>query len=410
MFRKHLSQYTDEELRAEIKRLVDDQVQEGKKLDYKEDVSLDTKNGRREVARDTSSFANEIGGAVIYGIPEDRKSDEVAVPIKPYGIQPIRDFEIRAENICADTIAPLLPGLQIRKVDAEDVGKVVYVVWHPESWMAPHMVEGYDENRYYRRGLLRVVRMDEHEVKQKYAQVQDQLDRVKDLLESPEINFYVAADSGSKTHIVCCPLMLVPDRVDFSSNSMKQWLAENLAVVGPDAYQWSPSYHGVRASREKSYEIRIVGSYCELHRNGAANYFQDTPLSPPDELLPEDLRGKERFVVMWEALAILRDLLRYCGGFYEEIGYYGPLALRLRVTRCAELGFVFSRRRQRRSEDPVTKYAVLRGVLHIDSFISGAQLIAEPKSVLKVVADRISQAFGWWESDGFDKDLNLIPK
>ena len=47
-------------------------------------------------------------------------------------------------------------------------GKVVYAVWTPESWLGPHMVEGYSDQRYYRRGQLRAVPMAEHEVRQRH--------------------------------------------------------------------------------------------------------------------------------------------------------------------------------------------------------------------------------------------------
>ena len=116
MLSKHPDHYSDEELEAWVRHLVDEQVSEGPRLDYKEAISLDSDKQRLEAAKDISSFTNELGGTVIYGIPEDRQSDETAIPCRPYGIEPVPDFESRLENIYADSIVPRLPEWRIRKV------------------------------------------------------------------------------------------------------------------------------------------------------------------------------------------------------------------------------------------------------------------------------------------------------
>ena len=74
MLQKHPEQYTPEELEAWVRHLVDEQVSEGKRLDYKATISLKKQDDRCEAAKDISSFANEIGGTILYGIPASSKN------------------------------------------------------------------------------------------------------------------------------------------------------------------------------------------------------------------------------------------------------------------------------------------------------------------------------------------------
>ena len=414
MLRKHLSQYGDDELAAEVARHVDEKVPESKRLDYKQAPSLNSRKGKREAAKDISSFANEIGGYVLYGIPEEREAlpdgTKSAIAKKPYGIDPIPGLEGRLEDIYVEAIHPRLPDLGIRKVATEYEGKVVYVAWHSESWMGPHMVQAYGDNSYYRRGLLRAVKMDEHEVRQKYLQVRSQLDRARHYLESRQINLCAQPPVKSKTHFVCCPIRLVDDRVDFFSRPMQEWLRENYALVHKtEVHEWRPSYHGVRATRQFSYESSIAGTYCELHRNGAVNYFHDTDLHYPGEGYPGG------FVAVTEVLEYLRAFVLLCGKFYREVGYYEPVALRLRITAVQKIGFYFSKARKRSYqfysfEDPLTKLATPEGVLQIDITAPASQAMSEPMTLVKAVADRIYNTFGHNEAYCFDEKLNLLPR
>lgn len=399
MFRKHPSQYTDDELRVEVKRVVDEQVQEGKRLDYKQSVSLKTRTDRREVAKDISSFANEIGGAVLYGIAEDRKSNEVALPMKPFGMKPIPDFEMIVENVCSDLIAPRLPDLHIRRVETGDEGKVVYVVWHPESWMAPHMVEG-DEVRYYRRGELRVQKMTEREVKDKYAQARAVQGRVSEFLDSEEVNFYAGLSYEATTHFTCVPLMLLPGRLDLLAGKVKNWLEQHRAFT----YDWRPSYHGACASaaspaqREAVRGGSIADRFAEVHHNACVNSFAQAPFTDQKKDTLSLLRVLER----------LDRFLAFCGELYGEIACYDPVRLRVRILGCSRLKLFLIPHGMFEPGHPISEIALRGGDdLHIEVLSTAAVLTENHKDVLKAAADRVYQAFGVPEADCFESDMSF---
>lgn len=387
MLTKHPDQYGDEELESWVRHLVDYQVSEGPRLDYKEAIPLDSKGNRLEAAKDISSFANEIGGTIIYGIPEDKQSDEVAVPRKPYGIKPIADLESRLENIYVDSIAPRLPEWRIRKVKlTEYPGKVVYVTWTPESWIGVHMVEAYGDQRYYRRGLLRAVPMEEHEVRARYERTRGLQSAAEDFLNSPQLNYIRAVFPKCDfiSHYVVCPVMLIAERVDFANQGMREWLNANRYP-----FEWLPFANGVRNGFPK--HILEPCGYSEIFRNGAISHCVET------------MERDAVFAYLAE-LEQIEEFLRFACRFYEQIQYFGPLRFRVIIENRTITALMLPRRRI------VTEYPVLIAPdrkLSIDVTQPSSRLFENHKLVLKEIADQMFRAFGLWEADCFDEQLNL---
>ena len=71
---------TPEELSNFVRRLVQERQPESDSLDYKMFANTETRKDRLELAKDISSFANELGGSVIYGVPEVEE-DGVPIPV-----------------------------------------------------------------------------------------------------------------------------------------------------------------------------------------------------------------------------------------------------------------------------------------------------------------------------------------
>lgn len=285
MLLKHPDQYSNKELEAWVRHLVDDEVSENPRLDYKQTISLKSTKERLEAAKDISSLANEIGGTIIYGIPEDRESDEIAIPLKPYGIDSIHGLESQLENIYTDSIVPRLPEWRIRGIGLTKFqGKVVYVAWVPESWVGVHMVQAYGDQRYYRRGQLRAVAMSEHEIRQRYERLHALQAAVDKFLNSPQLDYlgaYMPSDEFI-SHCVACPAMLLPERMDFATSDMRNWLDANqyelwgwFSKVPFD--KWAPCAYGVRA------KVLSGGSWnVELHRNGAISHWNEAEVRQDD--------------------------------------------------------------------------------------------------------------------------------
>ena len=65
------SQPLDSLEESDLQTLLDNEVPEGKTIDYKEALSGNSDSDKKEFLYDISSFANTSGGHLIFGIKED---------------------------------------------------------------------------------------------------------------------------------------------------------------------------------------------------------------------------------------------------------------------------------------------------------------------------------------------------
>jgi hypothetical protein len=396
---KHPDLYTPGELDAWVRHLVDDQVAEGPRLDYKQTISLDSQSDRREAAKDISSFANEVGGCLVYGIPEKRLPKDRAIPERPYGIDTIPELESRLENIYVDAIKPTLQEWRIRKIElSEYPRKVVYLAWTPESWIGAHMVEAYGDRRYYRRGQLRAVEMAEHEVRARYERAAAARDRLDDFLTSAELNYArQLLPDGFLSRYVACPVPLTTSRIDMQSDSFRAWLRSH--PVPPS--QWRPSAYGVRTGLSIRASSANWDQYAEIYRNGALAVWTPTAV---------DQQSDESYTLGYLGeLNTLLGFLRLTKDLYGEIQYWGALRFLVDIAHKPH-------------PSPTLKFPRLPfpsdwpalmthdGALRIAIDESAATLARNPNQILKQLADEMYRAFGYWDATCFDDDLNLVAR
>jgi len=79
----------------------------------------------------------------------------------------------------------MLPTFRVREVPVSEYpGKACYLVWTPESWAGPHMVHGYGDGRYYRRGQYRAIVMSERDVEDRYPRCLQLVSSYQDFIDS----------------------------------------------------------------------------------------------------------------------------------------------------------------------------------------------------------------------------------
>lgn len=128
---------------TELRQAVEDGLEESPWLDGKRQLG-----SAAEAAKDVASMANE-GGVLIFGVAED--ADGRLAELAP--IENLGGFEERIANAVRDLVhnPPAMTVTALREDDDEDLNRGYAVVVVPRSPLAPHLVEGRREGRFYGR-------------------------------------------------------------------------------------------------------------------------------------------------------------------------------------------------------------------------------------------------------------------
>jgi hypothetical protein len=161
-----------DEIKSEhIFKLVTEKTPEGRLLEYKRNLLIESTPDKRELAGDVSAFANAAGGDIIYRISEEvdvgkaTGRPEAAVGIEVGGAT-ADDIVRRLHQICQQGLDPAIPGLRVRHFAAD--GKVFIVVRIPRSWLAPHMVSLDGATRFALRVDNAKIWMDREQIRQAF--------------------------------------------------------------------------------------------------------------------------------------------------------------------------------------------------------------------------------------------------
>lgn len=174
-----------------IQGLIDAELEESIKLDYKACDALEKTEGKkREISKDVSAFANSLGGEIIYGVKE---YDDVAKKHLPEtldsGFEQSDISKEWLEQVINSNIQPRIEGLIIHPVSLSGnrEGKYVYVVIIPQS----HTAHQAKDHKYYKRYNFESVPMEDYEIR-------DVMNRRKAPIVKPEFSHEIIEESQAK--------------------------------------------------------------------------------------------------------------------------------------------------------------------------------------------------------------------
>lgn len=180
---------------------------EGKTLDYKRDQVGKTELDKKEFLYDVSSFANALGGHLIFGMEE-----KDGAPVKLVGLPDINvDNEIlRLEQMMRDGIRPPIIGVQTLPVRLAN-GAAALVMSIPKSWNPPHQVTYQKAFLFYGRDSNGKYRLDVDELRSIFTLSASAAERLK-LFRTDRVTKIVAGETprplpaGGKTVVHILPL------------------------------------------------------------------------------------------------------------------------------------------------------------------------------------------------------------
>lgn len=150
---------------ADLQYLIDEERIEKKVLEYKSELPRNSDSEKKEYLADVSSFANAIGGDIIYGIKENRKTGK---PEKLDGIEidNVDQDILRLEQIIRDGIEPNIPSSALNITDIQlKNSKYILIIRINRSCINPHRVSFKAWDRFYTRSTNGKYRFDVQELR-----------------------------------------------------------------------------------------------------------------------------------------------------------------------------------------------------------------------------------------------------
>lgn len=144
----------------DIQTLIKNKVQEGRRIEYKENRPAIKDEEKKKFLIQVTSFANATGGDIIYGI---REENHIPTEVSGFEIDNVDIEKQRLANIIRDGVEPHIWGFNINILPLNS-GKSIIIVRIPRSYYPPHMVL-FGERRFYSRGPAGVYPLDVGELR-----------------------------------------------------------------------------------------------------------------------------------------------------------------------------------------------------------------------------------------------------
>jgi len=259
MIGKDIDKISEEDLQS----LIDNLVLEKKTLEYKQELPGNKDSDKKEFLADVSSFANAIGGDLIYGIIEDK---ETGIPIKLEGLDIKNvDQEItRLDNIIISGIKPRIT-VNIQPVSLSD-SKTALIIRVSKSWVSPHRVTFKGHDKFYSRSSNGKYPLDVAELRTAFNISESITDRIRKFRESRLANiranetpipFYLKA----KTVLHLLPIISFTPALRYDISK----IASNPEKIKPIRVPISDTRYNIDGFLTCCLSI---GSYTQLFRNG----------------------------------------------------------------------------------------------------------------------------------------------
>lgn len=232
MINKKLNEIEEVDLLA----LIENQVLEGKSLEYKRDIPGTTDGDKIKFLRSVSSFANTEGGDLLYGVEADN-----GTPVSLVGIgNPNQDeLKLRLENMCREGIEPRLPKIEFRFVQTSQ-GSVL-MVRILKSWVFPHRVKYVGHGHFYGRNSAGAFQLDVGELRTAFTLSESAAEKIRNFRFERLSNIHahdtpVLIKLGCKLvlHIIPLSAFSSGDKIDISQHHDDLRQVRPLGNQGPD--------------------------------------------------------------------------------------------------------------------------------------------------------------------------------
>ncbi len=376
---------------AFLQSLIRDQVAESDTLDYKRDMYGTSDGDTKELLRDISAMANNLGGYLLIGIEEANE-----VPVQILGIE---QGDIAVERILSSSLAGITErvyGLDSRSIPLAN-GRAVVAVFVPPSSRAPHMVIARDEDRFWIRHGRQKMRMSIDEIRQACFRVQNLVERLENFVERERRQASGTAPLANYCllRVALTPFSLAEDRFDVGRQDIRELIRQppgmrrNGFVISFPSCPAKPTLYGLKAEVEKHSSMQVYRNGHVEFRAWIENFpVREVPCFHPLQVVEYTVNTVRFYATLARILGILDSAISSIDLFFLRGWSPGR-------------HFEYDRSWEARpwSEDHLT--------LPAQQFTN---LMSDPDRVAKLVLDRLWQAFGYEHAPFFENGAFTAPR
>ncbi|WP_299253165.1 helix-turn-helix domain-containing protein [uncultured Lacinutrix sp.] len=289
---------------ADIKRLVENQIQENSNLDYKKELSISKDKDKKEFLFDVSAMYNTDGGCLVFGIEEEKdiNNQNTGKPKKITGIEIENSDKLiqQIEDIVKNCTEPSISQLIINELEVD--GQTVLILGIPKGLGLPSMVTYNQTNKFYKRRNSGKFAVDVYELNNMFMQNQVlkekasdfRKNRIKTVLNQESLPNLVI-DNSFFVHII--PFSFLDNHiVDFSKAEKDNVL--DMRPIGTSGWDKMYNIDGY-ATFATSFDRQQITSYNQIFRNGIYESYTS-------ELFFEDRNGN----IAFNGKAMIEETLR----------------------------------------------------------------------------------------------------
>lgn len=368
---------------SHLRSLKENEVSEGLRLEYKEDMPGNSRDEKKEFLRDVSALANTAGGDLIIEIREER-----GIPVDVCGVE-VDDPDgaiRRLDDIMHHGLEPRIPGVRIQPVLLED-RRHVFVIRLPQSWAAPHRVAFQSTPQFYARRSNGKYPLDVHELRAAFLLSETvaerirnfRVDRIAKILanEGP-----VPLEDGPKMLLHVVPL-----------NAFRPGASCHLTTLHSDDISIGSVYWGEIKHYMRRYNLDGLAAIQDTEgaeKNSYAQYFRNGIIESVD-LLPRRKENELHYGSFEHDLPKgLKRLLR----LNEGTGVQPPLVIMLTITGVRGYTIPYGRDHSASGgpPHPINRNDLLIPEIIIEDFETDVDRALEP------IIDAMWNASGWSQS------------
>jgi len=386
-----LNKLLDEIQEADLIQLIDKEIMEKKRLEYKSELPSDSDNDKKKFLATVSSFANAGGGDIIYGMVEDRTTG------KPKDLEGIKienvDKEIlRLEQMIREGIEPNIPSSSINThpilLKNSNYSLLIRI---SRSWLSPHRISYKKWDRFYSRSTNGIYRLDIQELKSAFILSDTIGEKINNFREKRISNIY-----ANELPIPFYPspklvLHLIPlTAFNPGQNYDLKVSLYDIQPIKSSNFDHRYNIDGLLTYSKLNYDDRSF-SYTQLFRNGIIEAVNSEVLWTG--------KGEKKITITYIEDALIDAVPAYMNAF-ERLQIDLPVFLF--VTLVDVKGFTIPLNRSWGSNEP---YPIDRDIVMVPEIII-EKIDFDPSITLKPIFDCIWNACGYRGSFNYDREGN----